>query len=735
MTGARFGGRWQNRWPAIVEIAVFAAAVAMAALTYVVLRGNSDTERLLSPGVTALLLLGDLVPVVGIIVMIGRRVARRRSARLSGMGGGKLHVRLVAIFSLIASVPIVLTVIAASIMFQSVNQFWASNRAANALNTTISLVEDAQYQFIQRWTHEARLMATDIGQNHKIYPFGTAVGHQYFLSQTYVRSFTQAVLFTYAGKDGVNVVDVWNSPNNETFFGRVTPQLLGQLREHDKPYINFTSDTVWVVTKVPGVKDLYLYVGTPEDAEFLNRQHMAASDVLRDFEALQAHSRVLQLRFNAALFGVAVLIVALTMWIALVVADRVVRPVNQLAGAARRVAEGDLGVRVPEPTTDDEVGTLGTAFNTMTERLENQTNALENRRALIEAVMSGVTAGIISIDRDRTIQVVNSSAAAMLHAEAESVGRPLAAVAPELDELLDSGAHEAIVQIAAGGEPKTLAVKITSDTGGQVLTFDDITQQLLDQRRAAWSDVARRIAHEIKNPLTPIQLAAERLQRRYGKQFDGQDATFNRLTDTIVRQVGDLRRMVDEFSSFARMPKPVFREESLVDIGRQALFLHEVAHPNVRFRLDYDDPAPMLVCDRRQIGQALTNVVKNAVEAIEAKGDDATGAVVMTLHRTEEIVTIEVADDGVGLPSERNRLVEPYMTTRARGTGLGLAIVKKIAEEHFGEISFADNPGGGTLVTMRFDTHLLAALDISGAPGDDSADDAPLSALTRTRTI
>ena len=727
-------GKWPLRRSTIIEITVVAAAVAMAALTYLVLRQNSDTQQLLSPGVAALLLLGDLIPVVGIIVMIGRRIARRRSEQLSGIGGGRLHGRLVAIFSLIASVPIVLTVIAASIMFQSVNQFWASNRAANAFNATISLVKDAQSQFVSRWAGQARLMASDIGQNRDIYPIGSKVGHQYFLSETYLRSLNQAVLFTYAGADGINVVDVWNSPDETKFFSRVTPERLKALQQDQNPHIDYTPDTVWVVAKVPDVKDLYLYVGTSEDARFLNRQQTAAVDVLRDFKALQDHSQALQLRVNAALFGVAVLIVALTMWIALVVADRVVRPVNQLAGAARRVADGDLAVRVPEPTTDDEVGTLGTAFNTMTERLEAQTTALENRRALIEAVMSGVTAGVISISADRTVQLVNSSAAALLNAaERNPVGQPLKAVAPELDALLNDGQHEAIVQAAADGEPKTLAVKITGDAAGQVLTFDDITQQLLDQRRAAWSDVARRIAHEIKNPLTPIQLAAERLQRRYGKQFDGQDATFNRLTDTIVRQVGDLRRMVDEFSSFARMPKPVFREESLVDIGRQALFLHEVAHPNVTFRLGYDEPAPMLVCDRRQIGQALTNIVKNAVEAIEAKDEKAHGEIVMTLAAADGTTTITVEDDGVGLPSERNRLVEPYMTTRARGTGLGLAIVKKIAEEHFGEIAFADRPGGGTIVTMRFDARALAALDISGATPEASGDDAPLPALTRNR--
>ncbi|PTW43527.1 phospho-acceptor domain-containing protein [Sphingomonas faeni] len=305
-------------------------------------------------------------------------------------------------------------------------------------------------------------------------------------------------------------------------------------------------------------------------------------------------------------------------------------------------------------------------------------------------------------------------------------------VAPELDAMLDGGDREAIVEVGQGSEVRTLAVRIARPATGPILTFDDITQQLLDQRRAAWSDVARRIAHEIKNPLTPIQLAAERLQRRYGGKIEAQDGTFSRLTDTIIRQVGDLRRMVDEFSSFARMPKPVFREESLVDAARQALFLHEVAHPAISFQLVQDDPGLTLVCDRRQIGQALTNIVKNAVEAIETRGEPG-GSVTMTLTNDANTVGIAVADTGIGLPAERDRIVEPYVTTRARGTGLGLAIVKKIIEEHCGTIGFSDRPGGGTLVTMTFDAKALAALD-QGASASELAGEGRLDTMTRNRT-
>jgi two-component system nitrogen regulation sensor histidine kinase NtrY len=268
---------------------------------------------------------------------------------------------------------------------------------------------------------------------------------------------------------------------------------------------------------------------------------------------------------------------------------------------------------------------------------------------------------------------------------------------------------------------------VVADGGNRVITFDDITQQLLDQRRAAWSDVARRIAHEIKNPLTPIQLAAERLQRRYGKEVQSDPGTFSRLTETIVRQVGDLRRIVDEFNSFARMPKPVFRPENMIDIARHAMFLHEVAHPGIGFRFEADDEDLSLVCDRRQIAQALTNIVKNAVEAVEQRhlaeaADDGGGReglighVAMTLRHEANHLIVSVADDGIGLPVERDRIIEPYVTTRAKGTGLGLAIVKKIAEEHFGTISFADAEGGGALVSLRFDLERLSRLAEDG-PG------------------
>jgi two-component system nitrogen regulation sensor histidine kinase NtrY len=352
----------------------------------------------------------------------------------------------------------------------------------------------------------------------------------------------------------------------------------------------------------------------------------------------------------------------------------------------------------------------------MTEQIERQTQALvsansqlDERRSFIEAVLESVTAGIVSLDPGGSVLLMNSSAQKLLleREEAAEVGVPLAAISPQLAEMIANGVTGGIVQHNKGGELLTLAVKISRDAAGNhVLTFEDITRQLLDQRQAAWSDVARRIAHEIKNPLTPIQLATERLNRRYRKQIETDPELFEELTSTIIRQVGDLRKMVDEFSSFARLPKPVFRREDPVDLARQSLFLQEVARPDIDFSFGAAETIDTIACDRHQFGQAMTNVLKNAVEAVEARAKveqaDYRGRISVTMNLVGDVVEVQVTDNGIGLPQDRERIVEPYVTTREKGTGLGLAIVNKIVEEHGGDMTFASASGGGTQVCLRF---------------------------------
>jgi two-component system nitrogen regulation sensor histidine kinase NtrY len=330
-------------------------------------------------------------------------------------------------------------------------------------------------------------------------------------------------------------------------------------------------------------------------------------------------------------------------------------------------------------------------------------------------VLQSITAGIISLDGEGQVALMNSSAQELLldRAGPAPIGLELAEIAPQIAALLRSGASSGVVQYNKRGELLTLAVKIAPAAEGHVITFEDITRQLIDQRQAAWSDVARRIAHEIKNPLTPIQLATERLKRRYRKQIVEDPELFEELTGTIIRQVGDLRKMVDEFSSFARLPKPVFRHEDAVDLVRQAMFLQEVAHPEIDYAFNAVAEVPHIECDRHQFGQAMTNVLKNAAEAIDAKRRDAEvdyrGRIEVAVEADERHLTVCVTDNGIGLPQGAERIMEPYVTTREKGTGLGLAIVKKIVEEHGGELSFAAAPGGGTRATLRFAREPAAA--------------------------
>jgi two-component system nitrogen regulation sensor histidine kinase NtrY len=717
----------------LLELAVLGLAVVVALGSYFVISDNS-ASGLLSPELVALLLVSNLLPGIALMVLLGRRIAHRRAARSPLGGEGRLHVRLVAIFSFVAAVPVLLVTIFASLLFQYGVQFWYSDRARAVFENATVLTRNSYNLMLQRWEEATVTMAQDVASELSERPV-EQLG-PYLLQQTYYRSLSESTLFAISPRVGFQTLAFVN-PYGADFARQVSPKAIARLRGGQRSVVTVTGDRIQTVTMLPGSDRLFLYAARVTDPKQMTSQTERAEAAFANYRALLDRARSLQLQFNAALLLVSLLIVGVAVWIALAVADRLVRPVGDLVGAARRVAAGDLSARVPETKERDEVGTLANAFNRMTERLQAQNTELvtanaqsDSRRALIEAVMSGVSAGVISLDETRSIRLLNSSAMMLLGLEDDPIGRPLADIAPELEAVAAGLTRDAIVQMTVAGEAKTFAVRITRDGADPVLTFDDITQQLLDQRRAAWSDVARRIAHEIKNPLTPIQLAAERLQRRYGKLIEPGDGVFEQLTATIVRQVGDLRRMVDEFSSFARMPKPVFRDEPLVDIARQTMFLHEVAHPNVRFRLVHDDPAPTLVCDRRQLGQALTNIVKNAVEAIEATGRE--GNVAMVLEEAPGRVTIRVEDDGVGLPVERDRIVEPYMTTRARGTGLGLAIVKKIVEEHAGAIGFSDRDGGGTIVTMTFDTHLLAALDGAGEPEDLGGDQ--LAALTRTPT-
>ncbi|NML94024.1 HAMP domain-containing protein [Novosphingobium sp. TW-4] len=691
--------------------AVFILAVALW-VSWSTFSANTAANQLLPSRITSSLLIGTLVPAMALIVLFGRRIALRRASKSVLGSSGRLHLRLVWLFSLIAAIPTLLVVLFASLLFQSGVEFWFSDNSRGMLENANNLARGYYADKLRDVGNESVAMAGDLRDYLAQAPITSQDFAEGYSWQVINRKLNESALVERR-PDGTLRTAAIVDPNSNDDRQRITPDELQKIDAGEPVVVNASAERIEAVTPVDRTRGIYLYVARNSDALALN-QWQRAQSVLKAYDVLTRRARALQLRFNLALFGISLALVSLAVWVALRFADRQVAPLVELVSAARNVGSGNFSMRVTPHSGTDEVGLLTRAFNRMTAQLEGQTQALvsanaqlEVRRAFIEAVVESITAGIVSIDKEGAIRLINSSAQKLLRDPdaKDLVGTPLAEIAPQLAQLVESGDPSGLVHYSKNGDLLTLAVKVTHDTTGHVVTFEDITRQLLDQRRAAWSDVARRIAHEIKNPLTPIQLATERLKRRYRRQIETDPELFEELTATIIRQVGDLRKMVDEFSSFARLPKPVFRNEDASDLVRQALFLQEVAHPEIDYSFT-GEGGMVFEADRHQVGQAMTNVLKNALEAIEQRAKVEVGAykgrIAVSLAGDAQSVTVAVADNGVGLPVDRERILEPYMTTREKGTGLGLAIVNKIVEEHGGEMQFANEPGGGTRVIMRF---------------------------------
>lgn len=699
----------------VPEYYALAVAISIAVATYIFVTGDDQSDQLLTPAIVAAIMVANLVPAMALIVLVGSRIARSRAMRSMEGGEGRLHVRLVALFSMIAAVPTLLVVIFASLLFQYGVDFWFSDRSRGMFENAANLAQ-GYYQENQREVGaNTTAMAADLSRTLRRISINDPEFANYYLQQVVVRTLNESAIIEI-GADGVARTPAMIDPDNRAAENRISPAMLERLDKGEDVVVVRKTDRIEAATRLPGMNRAYLYAS--RDANVLGLQQFErARAVLADYNGLFRRSQELQLQFNVALYLGSILLLALTVVAAILVADRIVRPLGTLVGATRRAADGDLSVRVAPSSYDDEISVLTRAFNRMTEQIEGQTRTLVNvneqleaRRSFMEAVLSGVSSAVLSVDRNDHILLVNAAAERLIGQPSNIlVGQKLSAVAPELARLLEGDEREGVVQLARkDSEPATLAAKAVDQEDGYVLSFEDITQQLLDQRRAAWSDVARRIAHEIKNPLTPIQLAAERLQRRFGNKIESDEASvFRKLTDTIVRQVHDMRRMVDEFSSFARMPKPTFGAEDIRDILRQSVFLFEVAKPDIQFSVRAPAVMDPVVCDRRLLSQSLTNIVKNAVEAIEEHHDPAStktpiGHVRADIEQAEGgRLLLHITDDGIGLPDQRENIAEPYMTTRQGGTGLGLAIVKKIVEQHYGELDFHDSPTGkGTRVTL-----------------------------------
>ncbi|MBI1401694.1 MAG: HAMP domain-containing protein [Porphyrobacter sp.] len=696
-----------------LEIASGLALLAAIGVTWITYSREAAPDALLPTMDVSLLLMATLVPAMALLVLIGRRVALRRAAGSTA----RLHVRLVFFFSMVAALPTLLVAGFAAFLFQTGVDFWFSDDSRGLMENATALAQsyyDANQREVQQ---ETVTMATDMRDILLRVPIVDPDFPDLYLYQAQARKITESAILQRMPDGSLRTAAILNltEDNSPLEFSR---EALRRLDQGEIVVVLGTPERIEALAPIDPESGIYLYTARTTEETMFNSWSRAQS-IVTAYDRLTGSARMLQLRFNIALVAASLLLVGLAIWFGLRFADRQVKPLTDLVGAARKVGQGNFALRLEGRTGADEIGLLNRAFNRMTAQLDKQTQALvsanrqiDDRRAFMEAVLESVTAGVISVDAEGRVMLMNSSAQALLSPPGGEggamIGQPLETLAPELTRMIAEGKERAIITHAKGTELLTLAVKVAPGTSGHVITFEDITRQLLDQRQAAWSDVARRIAHEIKNPLTPIQLATERLKRRYRTQVGDEDrGLFDELTSTIVRQVGDLRKMVDEFSSFARLPKPVFRDEDALDLVRQAVFLQEVAHAGIAFSVHSSGLIDREVrCDRHQFGQAMTNVLKNAVEAVEARaaeaGEGFEGAIAVSIADAGEAILVTVEDNGIGLPADRERITEPYVTTREKGTGLGLAIVNKIVDEHGGDMSFASTPSGGTRVTLRF---------------------------------
>ncbi|MEI9886945.1 MAG: PAS domain-containing sensor histidine kinase [Rhizomicrobium sp.] len=695
--------------PSLLAFGVGILAVLSGVATYATVMGLVPFNP--TPAGLIGILLVNLTLGLTLAALIAWRLTRLWSARRSGLAGAKLHVRLVAMFSLIAVVPAILVAIFAAVTLNLGVEAWFSERVKTALGSAVNVAQ----HYVQEHERGITLDAGEIAEGLEHDP-------RLFDEQSHVRigpMFEKLAIMTKdRGLQASFMIDshglVLGSSKLQSMPDPVPPKPSDIAQAAQGAIVvdgDYETGQVRALIHMQALKDAYLLVVRVVDPAVLN-YYRRTKDAVSEYNRLDQNRSEVQLIF-AELYGVVSLVVLLAaIWLGLWAANRLVRPISSLISASERVSGGDLKAQVEIERDDDEVGVLGRAFNRMISQLDTQRTALmsanrqnDERRRFTEAVLGGVSAGVIGIDHDGMITIVNRAAARLLNSAPEELeGRHYSESVPELAALIRRAITEPVaraggeVTVKRGSTTRALSVQVSSERGtdssGYVATFDDITDLVSAQRTAAWADVARRIAHEIKNPLTPIQLSAERLKRKYSGEVTTDPEVFAQCTDTIIRQVGDIGRMVDEFSSFARMPTPVMRRENAQELIQQAVFLQRVANPQIAFETRLPKEPVYVECDGRLVAQALTNVLKNAGEGVNArfaKGDDAPGRIVIALEPGEDRIVFRVTDNGIGLPHEqRDRLTEPYVTTRAKGTGLGLAIVRKIMEDHGGELVLQD---------------------------------------------
>jgi two-component system nitrogen regulation sensor histidine kinase NtrY len=705
-------------------VAPFAVALALlsAFLTFVVLTGLTPIEPTREVVVSFLLINGAIILVlVGIII---REVWQVVQARRRGRAAARLHVQIVSLFSVIAVLPAVLVAIVANVTIDRGLDRLFSGPTREVIQNSLIVANAYLHEHAQLIRGDILGMANDIAHARPLFDQDRATFRELLTGSAASRNLPGAMLID---KDR-NILETAQTGIQQSFT-TPAPEFLSNVDENEPQIAVFIeANYVAAVIRLRAFNDTFLYVARLLDPRVVAQLRQTQASVA-EYAQMESRRLGIQVAFALMFAVIALTILMASVLIGLNFANWLVAPIRRLMSAASIVSTGDLHVQVPVHKSEGDLAQLGETFNKMTQELRTQRDELVNaselidsRRRFIEAVLSSASAGIIGVDASGSVGILNRSAEKLIgHAESETLDHPLSDVLPELDDMMKKAREgtQRLVQgqitITRDGHERNLSVRVSAEQTSQsrdsyIITLDDITELVSAQRTSAWADVARRIAHEIKNPLTPIQLSAERIRRKFGKVITEDKAVFEQCTDTIVRQVDDIRRMVDEFSRFARMPKPVIEGEDVADTVRQAVFLMRVGHPDIDLEAEIKEEPMRAQFDRRLISQALTNIIKNATEAIESvpAGELDKGRIDVIAARENDEIVIDVIDNGIGLPKvSRARLLEPYVTTREKGTGLGLAIVGRVLEDHGGRIELNDaadiRPGArGAWMRLRF---------------------------------
>ena len=703
--------RWQRQRHvrSAITMVLVLTAPALAALTYIIVgpmgQGASSPQL-------RLVLLVDLVYVLVVAAVVLRQVARMIAARRAKSAGSRLHLRLTGVFALSALIPTVLVAVFSVLMISIALDGLFSEPVGNVLRTSLTTAQAYEEEHRLELSRDGRALAIYLNRERQQNLFmddgevRRALGE---IQGQIERGLSEAFVL-----DGLGNIAARGARSYEFAFERPPPEAFEEADRTGLVIIEDVENNEFrALIPLNAFRDRYLYVTRRVDGNVLSLLDDTTQTV-EQYEELATERGAILFQFGLLYLGFAVILILGAIWMGLWFAERLSRPVGRLVSASQRVGSGDLDVRVIEDDGDDEISQLGHYFNQMTSRLKGQrdelleTNRLtEMRGRLFDSVLSSVTSGVVGLDEDGRVTFVNPSARRLLWVGENPADAALGVVIPEFAELFDQvrSAHSDSVQqqinMIRKGQQESLLVRMSPRRNadgaleGYVVAFDDVTDLVSAQRMAAWGDVARRIAHEIKNPLTPIQLSAERIKRKFGVMVGDEADKLDQMTDVIVRQTNDLRRIVDEFSKFARMPEPQLKMSDLTKLVSDAVALQSAGQPDVTIAADLPSEAVLGELDATMITQALTNLIKNAGEATETYREnnpdaDYRSEVRVQMTREDGRVTITISDNGIGLPEDRARLFEPYVTTRDKGTGLGLPIVKKIIEEHAGTLTLTD---------------------------------------------